>query len=173
MTKTYADADALQKLLEEKEKDLELAARIGQQLLEQNRVLEERVAVLEVENKDNVETITQLKHDLHFKTQLLELYNDSDSTENSKAGTPVGTVATVLERRVAALEDENKSLRGEAARMAEDVEKTEAEERYLVEDAIAKLSECNSKKKELDAEMHKRVEENITLQDEVLLLSEK
>lgn len=54
-------------------------------------------------------------------------------------GTPVGTVASVLERRVAALEDENKSLRSEAARIVEDVEKTEAEERYLVEDAIAKL----------------------------------
>lgn len=55
------------------------------------------------------------------------------------AGTPVGTVASVLERRVAALEEENKSLRTEAARIVEDVEKTEAEERYLVEDAIAKL----------------------------------
>lgn len=54
--------------------------------------------------------------------------------------TPIGTtVASVLERRVAALEDENKLLRNEAARMVEDVEKTEAEERYLVEDAIAKL----------------------------------
>lgn len=70
----------------QKEKDLELAARIGQQLLEQNRVLEERVAALEAENKDNVDSITQLKHDLHFKTQLLELYNDTDSAENSKAG---------------------------------------------------------------------------------------
>lgn len=63
-----------------------MAARIGQQLLEQNRVLEERVAALEAENKDNVDSITQLKHDLHFKTQLLELYNETDSTESSKAG---------------------------------------------------------------------------------------
>lgn len=70
----------------QKEKDLELAARIGQQLLEQNRILEEKVAALEAENKDNVDSITQLKHDLQFKTQLLELYNESDSTENSKAG---------------------------------------------------------------------------------------
>lgn len=45
----------------------------------------------------------------------------------------------MLERRVAVLEEENKSLRNEAVRIAEDVEKTEAEERYLVEDAIAKL----------------------------------
>lgn len=71
----------------QKEKDLELAARIGQQLLEQNRNLEERVTVLEHENRESTETITQLKHDLLFKQQLLELYNDScNSEESSKAG---------------------------------------------------------------------------------------
>jgi len=54
-------------------------------------------------------------------------------------GTPVGSVATLLERRVAVLEDENRSLRDETARIAEDVEKTEAEEKCLVEDAIKRL----------------------------------
>ena len=37
MTKTYNDIDAVTRLLEEKEKDLELAAKIGQQLLERNK----------------------------------------------------------------------------------------------------------------------------------------
>ncbi|ODM92070.1 Trafficking kinesin-binding protein 1 [Orchesella cincta] len=173
MTKTYLDADALQKLLEEKEKDLELAARIGQQLLEQNRILEEKVAVLEAENKDNVESITQLKHDLQFKTQLLELYNESDSTENSKAGTPIGTVASVLERRVATLEEENKSLRNEASRMAEDVEKTEAEERYLVQDAIDKLSETNTRLTIISDDLQRKNEEAAAQQEEIFMLAEE
>ena len=37
MTKAYNDIDAVTRLLEEKEKDLELAAKIGQQLLERNK----------------------------------------------------------------------------------------------------------------------------------------
>ena len=48
MTKTYHDVEAVTRLLEEKENDLELAAKIGQELLERNRRLEERVAYLEV-----------------------------------------------------------------------------------------------------------------------------
>ncbi len=49
MTKTFHDASALTRLLEEKEKDLELAAKIGQELLERNRFLDERVTQLEVQ----------------------------------------------------------------------------------------------------------------------------
>ena len=45
MTKTYHDVEAVTRLLEEKEKDLELAAKIGQELLERNRFLEEKVGM--------------------------------------------------------------------------------------------------------------------------------
>ena len=37
MTKTYTDVDMVVELLQEKEHDLELAARIGQSLLEENQ----------------------------------------------------------------------------------------------------------------------------------------
>ena len=37
MTKTYTDVDMVVELLQEKENDLELAARIGQSLLEENQ----------------------------------------------------------------------------------------------------------------------------------------
>ena len=47
MTKTYHDVEAVTSLLQEKENDLELAAKIGQELLERNQRLEERVSVLE------------------------------------------------------------------------------------------------------------------------------
>jgi len=125
----------------QKEKDLELAAKIGQQLLENNRCLEERLAVLETESKESTEQVTQLKHDLQIKTQLLHWYNESnvDSAESSKAGTPMCSGSNILERRLAQLEQENESLRSETVRIAEDVEKTEAEEKYLVEDAIKRL----------------------------------
>lgn len=49
MTKTYNDIDAVTRLLEEKERDLELAARIGQSLLKKNRTLTEQNDYLEVQ----------------------------------------------------------------------------------------------------------------------------
>lgn len=52
----------------------------------------------------------------------------------------MGSVSTVLERRVQLLEEENKELRTGVCQLVEDVEKTEAEEKYLVEDAISRLS---------------------------------
>ena len=49
MTKTYDDINAVTNLLEEKEGDLELAARIGQKLLDQNKHLKIRNEDLEAE----------------------------------------------------------------------------------------------------------------------------
>ena len=43
MSQAYYDYDALEQLLEERERDLELAARIGQTLLEKNRELANQV----------------------------------------------------------------------------------------------------------------------------------
>lgn len=40
MTRTYDDSDALTRLLEEKERDLELAAHIGKSLLDEKRTLQ-------------------------------------------------------------------------------------------------------------------------------------
>ena len=46
MSQTYYDYGALEQLLEERERDLELAARIGQTLLEKNRQLADQVILL-------------------------------------------------------------------------------------------------------------------------------
>ena len=45
MSQTYYDYGALEQLLEERERDLELAARIGQTLLEKNRQLADQVGI--------------------------------------------------------------------------------------------------------------------------------
>ena len=47
MSQTYYDYGALEQLLEERERDLELAARIGQTLLEKNRQLADQVILME------------------------------------------------------------------------------------------------------------------------------
>ena len=65
----------------QKEKDLELAAKIGQQLLSRNKALEERNGTLEHELTASGDKITQLKHDLQMKTDLLQIYtNDIDDS---------------------------------------------------------------------------------------------
>ena len=82
MTKTYHDVEAVTSLLQEKENDLELAAKIGQELLERNQRLEERVSVLEFQLTSSTDLITQLKHDLTVKTDLLHVYTN-DAIEDS------------------------------------------------------------------------------------------
>ncbi len=54
MTRAYHDVEAVTRLLAEKEKDLELAAKIGQELLERNRFLDEKVQQLEAQVRRDV-----------------------------------------------------------------------------------------------------------------------
>ncbi len=58
MTKTYNDIEAVTRLLEEKERDLELAARIGQTLLEKNKQLIQRNELLEDQLAEATEKVS-------------------------------------------------------------------------------------------------------------------
>lgn len=86
MTRAYDDIEAVTRLLEEKEKDLELTVQIGKELLTQNTRLENRVAELESDVKTANENLAQLSYDLHTKSSLLAaLTNDDDvSSEASE-----------------------------------------------------------------------------------------
>lgn len=57
----------------QKEKDLELTARIGKELLTTQGLLESRVNSLEGELRSANDQITQLRHDLIIKTDLLQV----------------------------------------------------------------------------------------------------
>lgn len=86
MTRTYDDIEAVTRLLEEKEKDLELTVQIGKELLTQNTRLENRVAELEGEVKVANENLAQLTYEVHTKSALLAaLTNDEEGgSETSK-----------------------------------------------------------------------------------------
>lgn len=86
MTRTFDDPEAISRLLEEKEKDLELTVQIGKELLAQNNQLESRVAELEAELCKTSENLNQITHDLQQKNELIHvLTNDlDDGSENSK-----------------------------------------------------------------------------------------
>ena len=94
MTKTYDDSDAYLLLLQEKEVDLELAARIGQDLLKQNNELKETLKQVEKELADRTEDVQQLKHELATKVSLLETFREEEEDEynSSNIETPHATV---------------------------------------------------------------------------------
>lgn len=89
MTRTYDDIEAVTRLLEEKEKDLELTAHIGKDLLAENTRLKKQVEELENDVKVANENCIQLKYELTTKCNLLAaLTNDEDailSEEESKS----------------------------------------------------------------------------------------
>uniref|UniRef100_A0A8D2QCD6 HAP1 N-terminal domain-containing protein n=1 Tax=Zonotrichia albicollis TaxID=44394 RepID=A0A8D2QCD6_ZONAL len=126
ITKTYHDIDAVTNLLDEKERDLELAARIGQSLLKQNRSLTERNELLEEQLELAKEEIAQLRHEVSMRDDLLHFY--TTSTEESEPATTTSTPLRrhesslslqqyfqydTLQQKLRSLEEENQKLRME------------------------------------------------------------
>lgn len=81
MTKTYDDIDAIIRLLQEKEVDLELAARIGQDLLRQNNNLKQYIQGIESELEKHKGDLQQMRYDLASKTSLLETFIADEQDE--------------------------------------------------------------------------------------------
>ena len=108
MTKTYHDVEAVTRLLEEKEKDLELAAKIGTELLQRNKESDERISKLETELCGSNDLITQLRHELQVKTDLLHVY--TNDIEDASPLEIRNFNIDVLERKINDLEEENKNL---------------------------------------------------------------
>jgi trafficking kinesin-binding protein 1 len=78
MTTCYDDIEAVTRLLQEKEKDLELTVHIGKELLSQNTQLEKKILELEVELRNANENIAQLNHELFQKTELINILSDNE-----------------------------------------------------------------------------------------------
>ncbi|CAH2074176.1 unnamed protein product, partial [Iphiclides podalirius] len=152
MTKTYNDIEAVTRLLEEKEKDLELTARIGKELLAANGRLEARVSSLEGELRSARDLVTQLRHDLNAKTDLLQVLTN-DTEEGSPTEEQEPPTALALRKRTCALERENRALRDEAARLAAGADSAELAERQLLRDIASQLSSANSEANVLSLEL--------------------
>jgi len=121
---------------------LELTARIGKELLAHNQKLETTVNVLEAELKEANEKITQLNHEVLKKTELIQILTNDVDESSSEAGTPTGLRGInleMLQRKVTSLEDENKQLRSEFAKLVHDADNSEEEEARLVKDIAAQL----------------------------------
>ncbi|KAM6959155.1 trafficking kinesin-binding protein 1 isoform 2-T2 [Aplochiton taeniatus] len=179
MTKTYNDIDAVTRLLEEKERDLELAARIGQSLLKKNRTLTERNEYLEEQVGQIAEEVAQLHHELNLKDELLQFYTKAaEDSEDESTGSPTGQKSRLgvasggfgsdtLQRKLEVLQDENLSLRSEACHLKSETEIYEEKEQQLVNDCVKELRLSSLQISTIAEELARKTEDASRQQEEI------
>lgn len=177
MTKTYSDIDAVTRLLEEKERDLELAARIGQSLLKKNRTLTEQNDYLEEQVGQITEEVAQLHHELNLKDELLQFYtNAAEESEGEASASPTargkaegasGVLGDTLQRKLKELEEENLSLRSEASHLKSETETYEEKEQQLVNDCVNELRLSSLQISAIAEELARKTEDASRQQEEI------
>ncbi|XP_059416938.1 trafficking kinesin-binding protein 2-like isoform X2 [Carassius carassius] len=183
MTKTYSDTDVVTHLLAERDRDLELAARIGQSLLQRNHVLQERNESLEEQLAQALDQVHQLQHELTKKDELLRMVasTSEESETDSSCSTPLrhpvpaGTALALsqleaLQFKLQELEEENLSLRSEACHLKKETITYEEKEQQLVSDCVKELRESNSQMVSLADELSQKNEELMRHQEEIAQL---
>lgn len=180
MTKTHNDLDAILQLLQEKEKDLELAARIGQSLLERNKQLLVKTQAFENFVAECDEKETQLQHEVTMKNDLLQkflkdqeldefyqLTNRLDEESRSSDGSCKDDSINSLQRKCDNLEKQNTHLILEALQLKEETASTEMKEQQLVLDCVNQLVEAKDQISDLTDEISRKAEDNIRQQEEI------
>ncbi|KAM9267549.1 huntingtin-associated protein 1 [Morus bassanus] len=180
ITKTYHDIDAVTNLLDEKERDLELAARIGQSLLKQNRSLTERNELLEEQLELAKEEIAQLRHEVSMRDDLLHFYTTTteESEPTSATSTPLRRQESslslqqyfqydTLQQKLKCLEEENQKLRMEATNIATETSQYEDQEQQLMIDCVEQFSEASRQVIYLSDELARKAEDTARQQEEI------
>ncbi|XP_042369344.1 trafficking kinesin-binding protein 2 isoform X2 [Plectropomus leopardus] len=186
MAKTYNDIEVVSHLLAERDRDLELAARIGQSLLQRNHLLQERNEALEEQLAQALDQVHQLQHELSKKDELLRMVASAseESETDSSVSTPLrqpqppgGTSAATalsqlesLQSKLQELEEENLLLRSEACQLKSDTITYEEKEQQLVSDCVKELRESNSQMVSLTDELSQKNEELLRHQEEIAQL---
>nr|XP_061802815.1 trafficking kinesin-binding protein 2-like [Nerophis lumbriciformis] len=185
MTKTYNDIEVVTHLLAERDRDLELAARIGQSLLQRNHLLQERNEAVEEQLAQTLDQVHQLQHELSKKDELLRMV--ASATEecegDSNASTPLmqsqfagGSAAAALSQlesmqfKLQELEEENLTLRTEASQLKRDTITYEEKEQKLVSDCVKELRQSNSQMVSMTDELSQKNEELVRHQEEIAQL---
>ncbi|KAM8773619.1 trafficking kinesin-binding protein 1 isoform 2-T2 [Acanthopagrus schlegelii] len=178
VTKTYHDIKAVTHLLEEKERDLELAARIGQSLLKQNQELTTRNGILDEQLEIAKEEIAQLRHELSMRDDLLQFYASTEEIENAESHSPIKRNESCsslsnfvhydfLQMKLKGLEDENRKLRLEATELTTETTNYEEQEQELMMVCVEELSSVNKQVVDLSEELARKVEDSLRQQEEI------
>ncbi|CAH1249405.1 TRAK1 [Branchiostoma lanceolatum] len=166
--------------LSQKERDLELAAKIGQSLLERNRLLSQKNDYLEEQLQIVSERNNQLQHELQLKEDLLQIYTQEESLSETDSNCtspatrhdrtlllPSGIVnIDALQKKIQTLEEENLHIRSEAAKLKTETVDYEEQEAKLVSDCVKELKESNTQIKQLTEELVRKNEDNARFQEE-------
>ncbi|KAM9314795.1 trafficking kinesin-binding protein 1 [Pholidichthys leucotaenia] len=178
VTKTYHDIKAVTHLLEEKERDLELAARIGQSLLKQNQELTARNEMLDEQLELTKEEIAQLRHELQMRDDLLQFYASTEEIENAQSQSPIKRNESstslssfvhydFLQQKLKSLEEENRKLRLEASELSTETNNYEEQEQELMMVCVEELSSANKQVVDLSDELARKVEDSLRQQEEI------
>ncbi|CAF4667536.1 unnamed protein product [Rotaria sp. Silwood1] len=169
MTKTYHDINAVTRMLEDRENDLQTAVSLGYRLLESNDSLRNQVSILEQDIEQTTEIVKQLKHDLLLKERLIRFYYDMDLDISPNESKQVDYQH--YEHKIRNLEYENRELRAESVQLKLESENIEHQEQAIVDHFAHALANANSEIENLQEEICKKNEENLKQHDELMRLS--
>lgn len=183
MSQTYYDYGALEQLLEERERDLELAARIGQTLLEKNRQLADQVSQLECSVSSFNDENAQLKHSLQLKDDLIKGCNDDKYDDGtSAASTPsvsgrlfrggytVQEHVQQLEERINRLQVENCELRQDIEVTVNKLTDRDSEYHKIVDSTVSDYNSVNRKLQLFRQELACKTQECFEQQEQITRL---
>ncbi|XP_065607153.1 trafficking kinesin-binding protein 2 isoform X3 [Cyrtonyx montezumae] len=178
--KAYSDADMVKHLLAEKDRDLELAARIGQALLKRNHLLTEQNEALEEQLGQTLDQVNQLQHELSKKDDLLRIVSiaSEESETDSSCSTPhrfnesfsvsQGLLQLdILQDKLRELEEENLALRSKACHLKTETVTYEEKEQQLVNDCVRELRQTNAQISRMTEELSEKSEELVHYQEEI------
>ncbi|NXL37256.1 TRAK2 protein, partial [Glaucidium brasilianum] len=178
--KACSDADMVKHLLAEKDRDLELAARIGQALLKRNHLLTEQNEALEEQLGQTLDRVNQLQHELSKKDDLLRIVSiaSEESETDSSCSTPLRFNESfnvshdllqldVLQDKLRELEEENLALRSKACHLKTETITYEEKEQQLVNDCVKELRQTNAQISRITEELSEKSEELVRYQEEI------
>lgn len=178
--KNCSDVDVVH-MLAEKDRDVELAARIGQALLKQNHALKEKNESLEDHLAQAYDQINQLQHELQKKEELLRVVSiasEESETDSSCSSTPLPHIDSfslsqgllhldVVQNKLKELEEENLRLRSEACDLQTETVSYEQKEQQLITECVKQLRDSNAQISFLTEELSRKGEEVVQLQEEI------
>ncbi|CAI5437650.1 unnamed protein product [Caenorhabditis angaria] len=151
---TTFDHEELVQKLDKKNNDLELAAKIGQSLLEQNRDLQTKNEFLEESVSRNLDTIIQLKHELNQRIELLRVYSHLDDD-----GFPRSNSDETLRERLKLSRSENERLRRECDALRQETASMTSLERRNNLELEKQLDDANEKITNLQFKIEQKTQE--------------
>ncbi|KAF7637484.1 hypothetical protein Mgra_00003001 [Meloidogyne graminicola] len=154
---TSSEMSRLLKELNEKEQDLELAANLGNSLLQENKELLEKNEFLEESLATSNETISQLQKHLKQRSKLFKTivdleneYNEEEkATDNACCSNNISCSKFVdfsrMEQKICNLQKENNKLRSQVDNLEEHKINIEKRERNTISDYMSQLRAANLK----------------------------